>query len=225
MPFIKTLNTSDKEAIALVNKLKSLDLQAKAIKQQYEPAKKAVIDLFQDRFTKDLGHVEAEVPTRFDVPVTTAAFLGDGTEVDVPTGDTVQVQVKFNKCLVSEEISNEVALRAGSLIHDQLFSISEVVESVPKGKALEYMLAHQDDVAMSVGPDGSVVMSFADGKKVEGYKTKMEVTTNEGFLDTLRTLGLDVRKTIRTALKGIFEAGLNYAISFGNKPAEKKAKK
>ena len=225
MPFIKTVNTGDKEAVKLVNTLKALDLQAKTIKQQYEPAKKAVIDFFQDRFTKDMGHVEAEVPTRFDVPVTKVEVLGDETEVDAPTGDTVQVQVKFNKCVVSEEVSNEVARLVGSGVHDQLFTLSEVVDTVPKDKALEYMLAHQDDVAMSVGPDGSVVMSFADGKKVEGYKTKMEVTTNEGFLDTLRPLGLDVRKSIRTALKGIFEAGLNFAVSFGNKPAEKKAKK
>ena len=220
-----TINTGDKESVNLVNKLKKLDLQAKALKQEYDPAKKAVIELFQDRFMKDLSHVSAEVPTRFDIPVTTKDFLGDGTEVEVPTGDTVQVQVKFSRCVVSDEISDEIAKQLGRATHDQLFSMAEVLESVPKDKALAYMLAHLDEVAMSVSPEGGVVMSFEDGRKIEGHKTKMEVATNEGFLDTLRPMAPEVRKGLRSSLKGIFEAGLNFAISFGNKPAEKKSKK
>lgn len=212
MPFNKIVSAED-PMIKVANEVNSMLKQMKSIEVAVGPKKKELTEHFKEALLKDIFKVKAEVPTVFKLE-TTATQTIDGVDVQVPTGELIQVQCKVTRQTVTTTAADEVFKAVDQETYDKLIKEEIVLTKAPLMDSLRYALEHPEFCTISAsGTSATITVTGVD--KLPGITTEVALISTEGFLDTIRDIPADVRKAIKGFITGILDKGLGMAVATG----------
>jgi len=185
----------------------------KSIEVAVAPKKKELTEHFKEELLKDIFRVKGEIPTTFKLETTKTQSI-DGVEVQVPTGELIQVQCKVTRQTVTADIADTVFKAVDQETYDKLIKEEIVLKSAPLMDTLRFALEHPEFCTISAsGTSASITVTGID--KLPGVTTEVALVTTDGLLDVLRDIPAEVRKAVKGFITGVLAKGLGMAVATG----------